>query len=64
MWQKIQVDKLNSSQSSDYCRNLRLEGFNDWRLPESMEFLQSFEPFMKKTKFSVPARDFFGKRLE
>jgi hypothetical protein len=38
MWQQVAIDKrMNWYQAKKYCRNLRLGGYTDWRLPEYKE---------------------------
>jgi hypothetical protein len=44
---------LNFTQAKDYCSNLRLGGFSDWRLP-SIDELEAFYEMAKKAKGKVP----------
>jgi hypothetical protein len=44
MWTiKANEDDLNLTDAADYCRNLKLGGFSDWRLPNIEELQQIYQ---------------------
>ena len=43
MWQDNEIQSLSWSASIDYCENLTLAGFSDWRVPNYNEVLSTLE---------------------
>jgi hypothetical protein len=46
MWQKLEVETMNWQGALDYCEELDLAGYDDWRLPNTKE-LQSIVDYEK-----------------
>ncbi|MFA6795981.1 MAG: DUF1566 domain-containing protein [Bacilli bacterium] len=66
MWQAVPSDdKFSWSEAVDYCDNLELDGFTEWRLPTAEELfsISDFEegwPYLDTDYFSFPSSTISG----
>ena len=49
IWQKNRTDEMNWHEAKEYCDNLTLAGYQNWRLPEIEEL-----NFFKEIKNLIP----------
>jgi phage anti-repressor protein len=43
IWQDINLTQANLNDAKEYCQNLTLGGFNDWRLPKATELSEFYK---------------------
>ena len=64
MWQKADGGEMTIEAASVYCRNLRLAGYSDWRLPAAIEIYsilnhERINPAMNSFYFTASAAEYW-----